>query len=464
MSKRFKFFILIVCGILLSLLLYHQLFNFYFFQDDYFNFNIVRVKNAWEFLSFFKFRDDIIAYRPISLQTYFFIMHQIFNFNAFAFRIVNFATLSMTYFLVMITSTKITQDKKIGFIAATLWITSAIHFMNIGVINYNLIGTFFWLATFIFFTKNYYLLSFIFFLITICSFEFSVTLPPVLAIYLFLQKDRTPFKILKVLFPFLAVSIIYLLLRQFYIKPPSITEYQIAFNLNSIKAFFWYLIWTFNVPEEFKKQISNHLIIFNEVFLRDYWRLVFKSFMGLFAVVLLGVIYPLLKLKKDKKTVNYKILIFLVLWFAITISPVLLLPNHTFMMYLTLPAIAVYLIIAYLICLTKDKLLICLVVLIWFFLSSTTLDFYRKNSFVVEAQKTSKQFSENMAREFPHLPKNSIVYYYLPYQEQRQALLDQNAIQALYEDSSLSIYYTNESLLEYIRHTRQTRPIYIYIP
>src|SRR3989338_11085658 len=96
-SLRVKVFLLIIFAFCISLLLYGQSLNYFFFQDDFFEINISRADNVNEYLNFFKFRNDIIAYRPISLQNYFFISHHIFGLNPLGFRIITYLAFSLSF-------------------------------------------------------------------------------------------------------------------------------------------------------------------------------------------------------------------------------------------------------------------------------------------------------------------------------------------------------------------------------
>src|SRR3989338_2917310 len=90
-SKTFAILILIIFFI--SFALYHSSLNYYFFQDDFFEINISKAQNLGQYLEFFKFRDDIIAYRPISLQNYFFLSLKIFRIGSWRFRVFTFCLL-----------------------------------------------------------------------------------------------------------------------------------------------------------------------------------------------------------------------------------------------------------------------------------------------------------------------------------------------------------------------------------
>src|SRR3989304_3001548 len=131
------------------LFLYSFSLKYFFFQDDFFEINISKANNFGEYLQFFKFRDDIIAYRPISLQNYFFLSLKIFGFDPSGFRVLTFALLFSSAILLIVLVKKITGNIWIGFLSAFFWLTSSIHFMAITWIAAasNITGTFFWLLT-----------------------------------------------------------------------------------------------------------------------------------------------------------------------------------------------------------------------------------------------------------------------------------------------------------------------------
>src|SRR3989344_9493147 len=273
--KSYRFWLLIIPP-LISFFLFQSSLNYYFFQDDFFNLRISKAENFINLINFFKFNNDIVGYRPITLQTYFFSLSSLFGLNPFAFRIINYIFFIASFFLIIEVSKKIFRNKLISIISASLWILSSIHFTAITWISaaWTIIGTFFWLLTSLLFLKFlekkgiiFYSLSLIVFLITIGSFEFSVTWPVIFGFYYFLVLGNSLMKSLKILAPFILVSFIYIILRLFFIKIPQITEYQLSFNQELIKALLWYFLWTFNIPEEFKKQVVNNLIVFNSKFL-----------------------------------------------------------------------------------------------------------------------------------------------------------------------------------------------------
>lgn len=466
---KVKLSLIFLAGLLISLFLYKDSLDYYFFQDDFFEINISQATNLKEYLSFFKFRDDIIAYRPISLQNYFFISHSLFGLNPVGFRTITFLLFFLSGFLIYKVTTRIFKSSKTGLIASFLWQTSSIHFMAITWIAaaYNIIGTFFWLLTAFMFLKFietqkllFFVLTFLSFLITVGSYEFSVTWPAIWGFYYFFVAKNSLVKSLKLFSPFIIVSSIYILARFIFIKVPQITEYTTTFNLESVKALFWYILWTFNIPEEFKKQVINNLIVFNPKFFYEYWPLVLKSFLSAL-IILLVVTIPITAHIKQIK-MKGKLIVFLLFWFIAGISPVLILPNHTFSMYLTLASIGLYGCIAYL--LSKTASTLSLIVLsIWLLSSFTTLSFYKINSWIIETQKTAKKFSQEVKMQFPYLPPNAVILYPLNAKFEKQALLENHAIRTIYNDPTLTIYYNKEALIKDASSLRG-KPVYIHIP
>ena len=456
---------------LIALFLYGGSLDYYFFQDDFFEINISQATSLKEYLSFFKFRDDIIAYRPISLQNYFFISQHIFGLNPVGFRTITLLLFLLSGFLIYEVTTRIFKSSKTGLIASFLWLTSSIHFMSIAWIAaaYNIIGTFFWLLTAFMFFKFietqkllFFVLTFLSFLITVGSYEFSVTWPAIFGFYYFFVLKNSFLKSIKLFSPFIIISSVYVILRLLFIKVPQITEYTTTFNLESVKALFWYILWTFNIPEEFKKQVINNLIVFNPKFFYEYWPLVLKSFLSALLIILLIGTFPFIRASANPSFKAGKPLIFLLFWFIAGIFPVLIVPNHTFSMYLTLASIGLYGCIAYLLSKTTNTLSLT-VLSIWLFSSFTTLSFYKINSWMVETQKTAKKFSQEVKMQFPYLPPNAVILYPLNAKFEKQALLENHAIRTIYNDPTLTIYYNKEALIKDASSLRG-KSVYIHIP
>lgn len=457
-------------AMLFVILIYSRALSFFFFQDDFFELNISQADNLLSYFKLFVFRGDIIAYRPISLQNYFYFSNYFFNLNPAGFRFITISILLLNSFLITKVIASITKSSKAGVITAVFWLTSSIHFMAITWIAaaYNIIGTFFFLLTTWLFLKHidsksskYYIFSLIAFLLTIGSFEFSVTWPPIFFLYSIFNRLSSA-NAFKKMAPFFIISIIYLAARFLFIKIPNVTEYQLALNVDSLKAFIWYVLWSFNIPEEFKKQISHNLFIFNQTFLWQFWQLISRSVILLFWILTLTVAVPIYLGLKKNKSLNIKLIVFFFSWFILGILPVLFLPNHTFTMYLTLSSIGIYALLAYFLVFAKSRGLIIASFLIWVLSSLSTLNFYYLNFWMIEAQKTSLNVTSGLKLKFPALPKNSAVFYFQPYTWQVQALSNMESIKAIYNDPSLQIFYNKESLLKDYKAGKIPGYVFIY--
>lgn len=450
-------FLLITFSILAFVYLYGFTLRYYFQQDDFFFLLISKATSLKDIPNFFVVREGLIAYRPFSERIYYYVIQTLFGLNPVIFRIVNFLLILTSFFLIIKVVAYITKDRLTGILTACFWITASFHFMAISWIaaSYNIVGTFFYLLTSLCFLKHidtkkriYYFFSITFFIFTIGSFEFSITWPAVFALYyIYILKKSYVETIMKFL-PFIIISISYLFVKLLFTNVPQIPEYAVAFNVNSLKAFFWYVLWAFNIPEEFKYQVSNLLILMNNKFLFEFWPLVFKSSTLMIWTCLLVPGIPIYRSFKKEINLNRKIIIFSIIYFVITIAPVLLLPNHTYTMYLTLSSIGVYTLMAHLLSYNKSKLLILSVLALWILSSQVTLNFYKNTSWIVGSQKTAKDVLEYSLSKYPTLPKGTTLYFPLTRRSEEQALSGKNAFKVIYDDAKLEVYYSLPDLRE----------------
>src|SRR3989344_1403741 len=457
--KSYRFWLLIIPP-LISLSLYFSSLNYFFFQDDFYEILISRVNNFEGFLSLFKFLSNRSSYRPVGLQTYFFTSYSLFGLNPIAFRTITFGLFFISYFLIIKVIKKITGSHQIGFLTASLWVLSAIHFMSLTWIaaSWLIIGLFFFLVASLLFLdfsqkerKIYYILSFIFFVLSALSFEFFVSFPLIFGYYcLFIQK-KSLWQTVKICSPFLLIIFIYLIFRSQYSYLPNIPEYRVAFNFESLKALFWYILWSFNKPEEFKKQVITFLVVPSRTFVNEFWPLVAKTVVSALLIILLGILLPIFKNLKNHKNINLILIGFGTTWFVTSISPVLILPNHSFSMYLTLASIGIYLIISYLIISFNRVSVIIVIFLIWLFSSFTTISFYRDSSWMIESQNFARQFATQLKSRFPQLPPDAVVFYPLSAKRHIQAVLNQNEIKVIYNNPSISIFYNEADFIEYLK-------------
>lgn len=419
----------------------------------------------------FKFRNDMIGYRPVTINLYFSLAKSVFGLNPLGFRLITFITFFACFLMIFKLITKITKNLKIGFLTATFWIFSSIHFMSLTWISasYPIFGTLFWLISAILLLKYletqkiiYYILTIASFLVTVGSFEFAITWPPIMFCY-YLLTNKSLKKGILLFSPFGLIGLIYLLFRSVYIKVPDIPEYQFIINFEALKTFFWYILWSLNIPEEFKKQIVKNLIFFNETFQVDYWPLIAKTFLGGLSILVLTFTIPLYKALKGKLKLNFSIIFLSIVWFSIGILPVVFLPNHNFLYYLTMPSIGIYLLLSYFLAKHSEIIVITAVIIIWLLTSISVIRFYYNNSWMLEAQRFAKEFIVNLQAQAADFPRNSIFLYSINDKRHLQAISQDNAFRLVYTDSSYKIYY-NEKDFNAAKNRNSNQYIFVFQP
>src|SRR3990170_4850544 len=132
LKQNYIFIIFASIIILMNLLLYRSSLNYYFFQDDFYEIKIAKANNFYEFVS-----------------------SSFFGFNPIGFRIITFGLLISSFVLIYKLFKKIAHNKPVGFVTASFWILSSVHFMSITWIAaaWNIIGTFFFILTSILFVN-----------------------------------------------------------------------------------------------------------------------------------------------------------------------------------------------------------------------------------------------------------------------------------------------------------------------
>lgn len=250
-----------------------------------------------------------------------------------------------------------------------------------------------------------------------------------------------------IMWPYFIVSILVIAARLSFASLPKIAEYEISLGLPTIKNYFWYLLWTINIPEEFKKQVIGNLVVLNGVFVKEFYSLIIIS-LAAAATVIAICTYSLLTIFKAKEKLNIKLISIGIIWFLVGIAPVAILPNHYYAMYLVLASLGIYLIAAYL--LSKvNKYVLTIFIAIWIFSSYTTTKFYRDSFWVAESQLFAREFTQKIKVKYPDLPSNSVVFYPLNDKRKIQALLNEDAIKVIYNDESIRIFYSGEELRQF---------------
>lgn len=434
--------------LLLSLVffgLYHFIFNLYFTQDDFFHLKMSLVTNFSDFFYFFSFNNRLgyTFYRPMSTQVYNLIMVSFFGYNPFFFHLVSFVFFIANIFLVFKIINKILKKENFAWICAFLYGVNA---SNIGSLTYisnfqEISMSFFSFFTFWLYLNNnrVFFLTFIFALL---SKETSLALPFIIMVYeIFLGNKK--WRKISPLFLILGFYGIFRLSSGL----PDISVYHPIFSLKKIiNSYFWYFLWGLGLPEmlidfigpgvKFSPQL---LVKFNSEML-----VYFVSGLSFLSLLAIGL------LKFGKK--DFKIIVFFLAWFVIGLFPVISWPSHKYVYYLTMPLLGF---VASLVIILKNlpKLWLYLGILLLVVISLTTINLSQNNYWVINRANLSKKIVEDFKKQYPILPKGAIIYFKndpnypsIPgfgnsSTQASYALSGENAIQLLYHDLTIKVYF-----------------------
>lgn len=432
------------------LIIFDQSLSYYFFQDDWFVLDWVRTGNL---LSLFSFRTDIIYWRPLSMPIFFALSKSLFGLNPLGYHLIAFIFHLVNIILVYFLMRQLKLKKTLAYFAAFIWGTAAFHFVPLSWLSTTsyILGPTFILSSIIFFLKSRFKFSFLFFILGLLSSELSLTTIPLIIIL----DDKIKGKI-KNLIPFLIAVAPYLIARFIIFPLPANNDYAPIINSKILVSLFWYFAWTFNVAERFSTIFYLSTIKTAVGPFVDFFKLLIGP---IFLMITFVVLITISKIKM-------KIIVRSAIWFLVGLLPVILLPKHTYAMYLTIASIG----IIYGLSEALEKIkrfqleIIAIIVVVWFTSSLSTVNFLRTNHWVANEQAASKAYTAEITAKVKNPPQGSIFVIRNPVGDFAskngltifgsentlyQSLNDSSAIQVLYNDPSLkSIFPTSQQKAE----------------
>ncbi|MBU0572829.1 glycosyltransferase family 39 protein [Patescibacteria group bacterium] len=391
---------------LISFIIYFpSLFTFYT-HDDFFLLKISKANSLAEFYNFFNFTqgpEGLGVYRPLTTQAFYFLSNSVFNLNPFALHVISFITFFLVIYLVYKLVNMITKNDSIALFAAFLYATSATHYGHLYYLaTYQELGlAVFCLLAVMLFIKfarkgdlKYYFLSVITYILALLSKETAIVIPGILILvygYLKLRKDRViPVrKFILALSGFVIILLIYLYFHFFLYGLAQGESYIWDFSPRFVNTLFWYGLWSFNLPEMLVDFMGPGLK-FNPNLFRFWSKEIIPIFL-FFGGIMTSILYLALKVRKKLKKKDFQIIIFSLIWFVLTLLPVLFLPLHKFTYYLTLPLIGVMLAISYLVEKANVTDIFKLVfVSVWVILSIYTLHHTKETHWISQGAEVAK--------------------------------------------------------------------------
>ena len=433
-----------------SFLLFYPSLNYFFFRDDWFLLNWIRSGDVQSLLIP---HEKTIYYRPLSMPLLFWSLYNLFGLDAFYFHLFGLVLFFFLIIAIYKLFSLLTNNKKISLIIALLYSTWPVHFMSLSwlVATQYILMPLFQIISFIFFikfvkSKNniYWVASFIFFIFGILSHEFTLMLPFIFFSWGVLINRKNLFKNI---LPFLFIDLLFLFFRYVIFPITSVdVSYDIQLNHLLLDNFLWYVVWAFNFPESFKDLVDQRFPIQSVKILTQYWRIVLPSLISILIVL------NLIRLNLYKAS---RQLIFGTSWLVFSLLPIIAFVNHSYTMYLSFAGLGILLMIANLLARSQNYV-IFIFIMAWITSSLFNLEFTKKTHWVVNEQAISKAYIAFSSNKIPNPEPNSTIFIKQPDADfskkfnfilindidtLKQSLSNQNAMQVIYNDSTIESRY-----------------------
>ena len=465
MKKNLIFFLFTY--LLGFLLFFPGLFNFYS-HDDFFHYRIAEANSLKEFISFFDLTNAPFGwgyYRPLTTQVLYFLGRTVFNFNPIIMHLVAFLMFFIVVFLVFKLILALSKNNLIAYLGTLFYATSAAHFSHLySIANQELGHAIFFLSSILAFIKflekkklKYYFLSLLTFMIALTCKEFALMLPIVLVLvyfYLIARKEiKTSFKwfVLSILSFGLVLSV-YLYLHVFNYGLVEGDSYIWDFSpIKALNTLGWYGLWSLSLP----KMLAGFDFIssgfsFNLSLFKSWPREVILA-LFLFLVFLVLLLINLIISLFNKLNRKEMILVgFSLIWFSLTLLPVLFLPWHKFTTYLTIPMIGTATIIGYLLSKSYSRLLIILTFAVYVSLSAITLEITRRVDWISTGPRTAKKVYQYLMENYSGREEKMIIVFFDTEEDRQLLLLPSNEVKlALSGDNFFAVFFPNEIKANY---------------
>ncbi len=444
---------ILIFFVFVSFTTFYKSIFFTFIHDDWI---FLEKMNNTSFLEFIKpFVDIKRSLIRVVLPAYDWILYSVFGLNSFIHHVIALFINSFNAFLVFLLSDKILKNRLSAFAVGFMYASAVFHSESVSWALHppDKLCMVFFLVSFLFYIKEKYLISTLFFIASLFTKEASVFLPIVLFSYNFFFTDAGKKFIEKIKtclwrarYHF-AVLFLFLLVR-LLLSPnadlPDSHPYKIKlFGIHVLGNALNYL-----------KYILTEIIPTSLYYGRSLLELSFLQ--EIFIVVgVIAILLTLFLFKKPVISINWKLILFCILFLGTGLAPVIFLPNHNYEYYLTLPSISFLILIVYfiqklleLLNLSPNKQkawLVCYLVF-HFVLSSINYNYiYAKQSSPAKQNEMSGKLHKYMMINYPTLSRNSIVVIK---GINIFSINRSSALRVWYQDNSLEVYDFTDMVYE----------------
>lgn len=446
--------------VLISLLLFKDFINNYFFQDDFFLLSISHVNKFSDFINFFIPRSDVQFYRPISHQLFYYLARSLLGLNPTGYHIVTFVFFSLNIILVHQISKKFLSSKLLQFIIALFYASSVVHFDSlfwIANFSYVLVSFFFLLGFLLYISsnlKNRNLILITIFLLGLLANEFMITFPLVILAYKFLNLKKGDTHKSPILSLFL-IAAFYIFFR-FLLFYSDTSSYKYIIDKRIFLAYRWYLLFFVNWAETMKDQMLN-LYLVQDKFLQSFSFFVKIFFINLFIFLVAFLVTPALYLIKKKKlsvfiTTKWKVSIFFLIWIIVTLGPIVAIPSQISPHRGSLGFVGFLLFFFLILDFTgrNMKINIFLIITIiatsvWVISSYYSIRLNKIVHWTYNRPRISKYWIDKVLISYPNIKKNSVLVLNTEGNEEKISLDKGRAFNVIYNDNSLRIFFSTNS-------------------
>jgi len=443
----------LIIAITLSVLAYLPSLFTFFSGDDWFHLRISQINSFSQFLNFFSFSHTAQSasfYRPLPEQVFFFVFNRLFGLNALPYHIfVLFCFILSLYLLYKLA-------KKLNFSHTQANLTVLVY--GIAVANFpriyflsafqDVLLPLFVIASLILFLDKKYLRSIFFFVLSLLSKETAVVVPFLLLGLIFLTRKNK----IKNTLPYFLITLLYLFLRFKYFGGAAGDSYIYDFSLKkALNTLFWYIVWTFGAPENLVDYVGSGLKIVPKFF-TDFpiWSTVMLAELGSLFVFLVFSLTTL----KNKISQNWRLIIFCLFFFLVSLGPVIFMPWHKFAHALSLPMVGSSLLLGFLL---ADRKLVLKIFLAIYLVTNLSMNlFLYSRHYSVNRSRISEKVYQYFSQNYPQAPVNSYFVFTddpaSPHQGKDQskelslALSQSDFFQVFYHNRDFGVYYEDLGL------------------
>ena len=430
-------------------------------------------KNITDIPWFFtNYQEGQTFYRPLSRETYNLLIYTIFGLNPLPFHVVNLLLILANLVLIYLIIRKLNKNPYLAYFTLIIYFFSSIHSIELYYLAsvQTLLATTFSLFCLQFYINyftdrniNYYFSSILFFLISLLCHESAIVLPGILFLTNFVIQGPTLREKAFLTIPFIFLSIFYFTSTMDLSNLPRQQVYQPVFQIKTIlNTLSWYILWSFGLPETIVDFVKPGFILKEEfvIWYRGYVKIVFP-------LLFIATSFLIMKVWFQRKTLFAEFfLFFATLSFIISISPFLLFPQHKFVYYLSLPIIWFSAALGFILASSWRagniyKLLTILVLLTFIVISYQTNVLNTTTHWAAKRSQAAQFILKKFELQFPQVSKGSVFYilddpdyptivkeWGTSSQQAFYILSGSDALQLLYNDSSLKVFYEAITPLE----------------